>query len=81
MSYVKRVKSLLALSGFWLFLIGCQQGPATKSQAPGTEKAISDAVDAYIYGYPLVTMDMTRKFLTNYATVEGSRGPMGQMIA
>ena len=80
MSYVRTARTLLALSGFLLLLIGCQQGPATTSQAPGAEQAISDAVDAYIYGYPLVTMDMTRKFLTNYATVQGSRGPMGQII-
>ena len=80
MSYVRRAKALLALCSVWAFLIGCQQSPATKSQAPGTEQAISDAIDAYIYGYPLVTMDMTRKFFTNYAAVQGSRGPMGQMI-
>src|ERR1700712_1774841 len=37
------------------------------------------AVDAYIYGYPLVTFEMTRRFLTNVAAPEGMRGaPMGQ---
>ena len=25
-------------------------------------------------------MDMTRKFITNYATLQGNRGPMGQII-
>ena len=38
------------------------------------------AQDAYIYGYPLVTMEMTRRVITNAASVEGTRGPMGQMI-
>jgi hypothetical protein len=38
------------------------------------------ASDAYIYGYPLVTMEMTRKILTNVAAPEGTRAPMGQMI-
>lgn len=38
------------------------------------------AQDAYIYGYPLVTMEMTRRVITNTASVEGTRGPMGQMI-
>ena len=29
---------------------------------------------------PLVTMDMTRRVMTNVATAEGNRGPMGQLI-
>jgi hypothetical protein len=36
------------------------------------------AVDAYIYGYPLVTMEMTRRVLTNVAAPEGKGAPMGQ---
>ena len=73
MSHVQRARSLFALATFLVLLVGCQQGPATKSQAPGVEQAVSDAIDVYVYGYPLVTMDMTRKFFTNYATVQGSR--------
>ncbi|HYC17430.1 MAG TPA: DUF1254 domain-containing protein [Pseudolabrys sp.] len=38
------------------------------------------ATDAYIYGYPLVTMEMTRRIVTNVPAPQGSRGPMGQMI-
>ena len=38
------------------------------------------AQDAYIYGYPLVTVEMTRRVITNMATVEGTRGPMGHII-
>lgn len=38
------------------------------------------ATDAYIYGYPLVTMEMTRRILTNVAKPEGTRAPMGQLI-
>ncbi|HET7804278.1 MAG TPA: DUF1254 domain-containing protein [Pseudolabrys sp.] len=38
------------------------------------------ASDAYIYGYPLVTMEMTRRVVTNVPAVEGTRGPMGQFI-
>ncbi|MBS7698393.1 MULTISPECIES: DUF1254 domain-containing protein [unclassified Chelatococcus] len=38
------------------------------------------AVEAYIYGYPLVTMEMTRRVLTNVPAVEGTKGPMGQII-
>jgi hypothetical protein len=38
------------------------------------------ATDAYIYGYPLITMEMTRRIMTNVAAPEGNRGPMGQFI-
>jgi hypothetical protein len=38
------------------------------------------ASDAYIYGYPLVTMEMTRRVVTNVPAVEGTRGPMGHII-
>jgi hypothetical protein len=38
------------------------------------------ATDAYVYGYPLVTMEMTRRVITNTASVEGTHGPMGQLI-
>jgi hypothetical protein len=38
------------------------------------------ASDAYIYGYPLVTMEMTRRVITNVAEPVGTRGPMGQLI-
>ena len=38
------------------------------------------ATDAYVYGYPLVTMEMTRRVMTNAASPEGMRAPMGQII-
>jgi hypothetical protein len=38
------------------------------------------ASDAYIYGYPLVTMEMTRRVITNVQAIAGTRGPMGQFI-
>jgi hypothetical protein len=38
------------------------------------------ATDAYIYGYPLVTVETTRRVLTNVAGPEATRGPMGQII-
>ncbi|SDK22717.1 MULTISPECIES: DUF1254 domain-containing protein [Bradyrhizobium] len=38
------------------------------------------ATDAYVYGYPLVTMEMTRRVFTNVPKVETMRGPMGQIV-
>jgi len=67
-----------------LGLASCSKSPPTatsaKSTQPRGEQAVSDAIDAYIYGYPLVTMDMTRRFITNVATATPERAPMGQLI-
>ncbi|HEY8899256.1 MAG TPA: DUF1254 domain-containing protein [Chthoniobacterales bacterium] len=43
-------------------------------------EAVPAGVEAYIYGYPLVTMEMTRRIMTNVAEPEGTRAPMGQFV-
>ena len=43
-------------------------------------EAVPLGVEAYIYGYPLVTMEMTRRVMTNVEKPEGSRAPMGQFV-
>ena len=52
----------------------------SSTKAPSVEVAVSDAVDAYVYGYPLVTMDMTRKQTTNVDSAGPVRAPMGQFV-
>lgn len=42
--------------------------------------AVPAGVEAYIYGYPLVTMEMTRRVMTNVDKPEGTRAPMGQFV-
>ncbi len=61
-----------------LFL-SCNSGTPAADKA-GLEEALSIATEAYIYGYPLVTMDMTRKQLTNVAVPDAAHAPMGQML-
>jgi hypothetical protein len=42
------------------------------------KEALEVAIDAYIYGYPLVTMEYTRRVSTNVAEPSGSSAPMGR---
>lgn len=49
----------------------------------GVEEGLEEfwlATDAYIFGYPLVTMEMTRRVMTNVAEPKGTKAPMGQII-
>ena len=65
-----------------LSMIACSDSgtkPATTAQ-PRCRRSVSIATDAYIYGYPLVTMDMTRRQLTNVATPDAIHAPMGQLL-
>ncbi|HEV7260651.1 MAG TPA: DUF1254 domain-containing protein [Bosea sp. (in: a-proteobacteria)] len=65
-------------------------GAGLATAASGWDGLIVDAVDnveafkiasdAYVYGYPLVTMEMTRRVITNVAAPQGTRAPMGQLI-
>ncbi len=56
----------------------------SKSEAAGdigavkVQEAKQIATEAYIYGYPLVTMEMTRRVMTNTAKAGGLHAPMGQ---
>jgi hypothetical protein len=74
-----RYLGFLAITAFTLGMIGCtKQGPSPA--APGLEQAVSTASDAYVYGYPLVTMDVTRKRLTNVAVPDAAHAPVGQLL-
>jgi hypothetical protein len=62
---------------------------AATSQARALDAPIADimegsdefllAIEAYTFGYPLVTMEMTRRVITNVAAPEGTKAPMGQI--
>jgi hypothetical protein len=43
-------------------------------------RAIDYAVEAYIYGYPLVTMELTRRVMTNAEKPDVGHAPMGQLV-
>ena len=70
--------------------LGWLASGALSSRAVALDDPLSDMVegaedfeaasDAYIFGYSLVTMEMTRRVFTNVAEPKGTRGPMGQII-
>ena len=73
------------LGGFGMFATAAISSRATAFDGPLTDlvegaEDFGIASDAYIYGYPLVTMEMTRRVVTNVVGQEGSRGPLGQLI-
>jgi hypothetical protein len=71
-----------------------EEGKVEKAAAEGKKKAVAEvktlettaqekeaqetAIDVYIYAYPLVTMEITRRVSTNLERPERSYAPMGQ---
>jgi len=57
-------------------------GPGDRTTAAplSQQDATKLAVDAYVYGYAPVTMEMTRRVMTNVAAPEGPHAPMGQSL-
>lgn len=67
--------------GQWMALILLlTQAIPTKAAELSKEEALSIATDAYIFGYPLLTMEMTRRVMTNTAAPANSHAPMGQFF-
>jgi hypothetical protein len=66
----------------WLMLaavLAVWHSPAP-AQAPTADEAVKLGVEAYVYAYPLVTMEYTRRVMTNVESVQGTRGPMGRFV-
>jgi hypothetical protein len=56
-------------------------GAPNPAQAKADEKEATDiGIEAYVYGYPLVTMEITRRVMTNVAAPEGTHAPMGRLV-
>lgn len=52
------------------------QSPTARAESITAKEAHAIGVDAYLYFYPLVTMDATRKQMTNSAPAGFGKGPM-----
>ena len=60
------------------FIPGCGSTSKVAQDAKEVE-SFEAAKDAYVYAYPLMTMEMTRRVSTNFAKPEGTFAPMGQL--
>ena len=86
---MKLTRRKLNAGGLALLAAG-SLGPAFRASAAASEGLVANlpeaddrfvlATEAYIYAYPLVTMEMTRRVITNVAEPKGTRAPMGQLI-
>lgn len=68
-------KSVLAVS-----LIAATSFVSRGQARENAFEAVPLGVEAYIYGYPLVTMEITRRVMTNVEEPDGTRAPMGQFV-
>lgn len=71
-SFLSRLMKIITIAAALLLTIGASRAD------DNVFEAVPRGVEAYIYGYPLVTMEMTRRVMTNVEKPEGTRAPMGQ---
>ena len=72
---VNHIRSVVALA----LLAGVSTvDPCAARGEVSAEDARRIAIEAYVYGYPLVTMELTRRVMTNVPAPQGSHAPMGQ---
>lgn len=65
--------------------LGLARGGSASAQVSDAPPAAASEearllVDAYVYGYSLITTEVTRVQMTNVTATDGLRGPMGQFI-
>jgi hypothetical protein len=75
--WINVLGALLCLQALFAWPRGAD---AQETSSPGAVEALRIAVDAYIYGYPMVTFDVARRQQTNVAAPDAEHAPMGQMI-
>ena len=75
------MKSALALAMACLAAPALAQAPPglREAQLPSPDEISVLAKEAYIYGYPLVTLDAMRSVMTNVATPGEARAPLNQL--
>jgi len=72
-------RSLLTIA-FMTGMLSVVLVPSAQAQATTGDEAVQIATDAYVYGYSLVTMEYTRRVMTNTSEPRGTHAPMGQFL-
>ena len=89
-----RLGALTASLSVLLALTACDRSPPTqapkadatadaKAKAdadPKVQEAVEIATDAYVYGYSLITTEVTRVQMSNVAKLESCAGPMNRFV-
>src|SRR5580692_2995116 len=68
----------LALSATFFVCLGSVSPPVSAQMTASPSAQEKMATDVYVYGYPLITMELTRRSFTNAATASPTNAPMGQ---
>lgn len=72
---MQKLKSILAATALAATAI-----PSVSLAQLAPQEAVAIATDAYVYGYSLVTTDVTRVQMSNVAQVEALRAPVNQFV-
>ena len=75
-----RLRGAVSAAVVFTTLIPIASCRRAKAEADGSvsDDAATIAEDAYIYGYPLVMMEQTRRVMTNVSTAGATQAPMNQ---
>ena len=74
------MKTRILLAGSMVCAIAMNLTTGIAQAKEDVFEALPAGIDAYVYGYPLVTMEMTRRVMSNVEKPEGTRAPMGQFV-
>lgn len=75
------MKSPFFLIAFILLVIlELSPGLSSAAEKLSDQEAAEIGIEAYVYGYPLITMDLTRRVMTNVAAPQGTHAPEGQFL-
>ena len=69
----------MVISALLLAAVPAMAQQAAPPDQSKEKEALEIGIEAYIYGYPLVTMEMTRRVMTNVAEAGEKYAPMGQL--